>query len=174
MPCKQQTFKGCPLVWDTGASFGLTPFHQDFINYTKCSIAVNDIARTNTIIGIMTTLHKFKINSEDIFLVCFPYHLPSTNMRLFSPQTFCTLHGGHSAVFGDKVEMFINLLHVGAGINSEALNVPMVHNCWVSPEEMNEHGSCIRSALPQYERMVDFLGGWSSAHFRAWNIARMR
>jgi hypothetical protein len=40
------------MIWDTGASFGLTSFRQDFINYTECNIPVNDIARTNTVIGI--------------------------------------------------------------------------------------------------------------------------
>lgn len=67
---QRQTFKSCPLVWDTGAFFGLTPFRQDFIDYTECSIPVNDIARTNTVIGIGTTLHKFRVNGEDVFLAC--------------------------------------------------------------------------------------------------------
>ena len=140
VPRKRQMFKSCPLVWDTGASFGLTPFCQDFIDYTECSIPVNDIARTNTVIGIGTTLHKFKVDGEDIFMACLSYHLPSADVRLFSPQTHHTLYGGHSTVFGDKVEMFIESLHVGVGINRETSNVPMVFDCWVSPEEMREHG----------------------------------
>ena len=165
VPWKRQTFKSCPLVWDTGASFGLTPFCQDFIDYTECSIPVNDIARTNTVIGIGTTLHKFKVDGEDIFMACLSYHLPLADVRLFSPQTFHTLYGGHSTVFGDKVEMFIESLCIGVGINRETSNVSMVFDCWVSPEEMREHGPKIRSALPQYKRRVDFLGGWSSALF---------
>ncbi|KAL7474042.1 hypothetical protein ACHAW6_000041, partial [Cyclotella cf. meneghiniana] len=52
--------KNCPLVWDTGASFGLTPFRSDFIDYTECSIKVNDVSKTNTVVGIGTTLHKFQ------------------------------------------------------------------------------------------------------------------
>ncbi len=93
-PWKRQIFKSCPLVWDTGASFGLTPFHQDFIDYTECSIPVNDIARTNTVIGIGTTLHKFKVYGEDIFMACLSYHFPSADVRLFSPQTFHTCMAG--------------------------------------------------------------------------------
>ena len=57
---RRSTYYDCPLVWDTGASFGLTPFRGDFIDYVKCNIQVNDIARTNIVIGIGTTLHKFK------------------------------------------------------------------------------------------------------------------
>ena len=37
------------LIWDTGVSFGLTPFKSEFIDYVKC----------NTIIGIGITIHKF-------------------------------------------------------------------------------------------------------------------
>ncbi len=29
-PHNKVTFHKCVLVWDTGASFGLTPFHGDF------------------------------------------------------------------------------------------------------------------------------------------------
>ncbi len=39
-------------------------------------------------------------------------------------------------VFGDKMEMFIESLCIGVGINRETLNVPIVFDCWVSPEEM--------------------------------------
>jgi hypothetical protein len=118
----------------------MTPFRQDFIDYTECRIPVNDIARTNTVIGIGTTLHKFKVNGEDIFMACLSYHLPSADVRFFSPQTFHTLYGGHSTVNGDKVEMFIDSLRIGVGIDRGASNVPMVLDCWVSPEEMKEHG----------------------------------
>ena len=171
VPRKRQTFKSYPLVWDTGALFGLTPFCQDFIDYTECSIPVNDIARTNTVIGIGTTLHKFKADGEDIFMAYLSYHLPLADVRLFSPQTVHTLYGGHSTVFGDKVEMFIESLCVGVGINRETSTVPMVFDCWVSPEEMREHGPKIQSALPQYKRKVDFLGGWSSTLFQEWIVA---
>ena len=91
------------MVWDTGASFGLTPFCGDFIDYVECCIPVNDIARTNMVIGIGIgiTLHKFKINGEDVFILCLSYHLPTAEVCLFSPQTYHTLYGRHSAVFGN-------------------------------------------------------------------------
>ena len=40
---KRDTFLNCPLVWDTSASFGLTPFQADFIDYVECRISVNNI-----------------------------------------------------------------------------------------------------------------------------------
>jgi len=58
----------CPLVWDTGASFGLTPFHGNLIDYAECRIPVNDIKETNVVIGMGTTLHKFEIAGEPIWL----------------------------------------------------------------------------------------------------------
>jgi hypothetical protein len=76
----RKTPKNCPLVWDTGASFGLTPFRSDFINYTECSITVNDISRANTVIGIGTTCHKFQVNGEDFFMPCLSYHLPTAEI----------------------------------------------------------------------------------------------
>ena len=39
------TFLDCTLVWDTVASFGLTPFRSDFIDYVECQIEVKDISK---------------------------------------------------------------------------------------------------------------------------------
>ena len=47
------------LAWDTDASFGLTPFRSDFIDYMKCNIPVKDVNKVNRIIGVGTTIHKF-------------------------------------------------------------------------------------------------------------------
>ena len=169
----RKTPKNCPLVWDTGASFGLTPFRSDFIDYTECSITVNDISRANTVIGIGTTLHKFQVNGEDFFMPCLSYHLPSAEIRLFSPQTYHTLYGGHSTVMGDRVEMYVDQFRVGIHIDRQSSNVPMVYNCNVSSREMRDHGPNIRSALPQYERKVDCLGGWSEDNLSIGRFLRL-
>jgi hypothetical protein len=123
------------------------------------------------VIGVGTTLHKFKIDGQDIFLPCLSYHLPSAEIRLFSPQTYHTLYGGHSTVGGDYVEKYIDHLRIRIDIDREASNVPMVYNCSVSAEEIKLHGPHIRSALPKYERKMDFLGGWSSEHYKKWQMA---
>ena len=167
---KRSTFKSCPLVWDTGASFGLTPFRGDFIDYTECSIPVNDIARTNMVVGIGTTLHKFLVDGNELFLPCLSYHLPTADVRLFSPQTYHTIYGGHSVVNGDMAQMYIDFLKVEVEIDREGSNVPMVHGCSVSPKEMEEHGPHIRSALPQFKRKVDALSSWNEGAF-SWNLA---
>ena len=74
---KHATLWNCPLAWDTGASFGLTPFRADFIDYVECQIPVKDISKTNIVVGIGTTLHKFMIEGEPIWLPCLSYHLPT-------------------------------------------------------------------------------------------------
>ena len=35
--------KSLILIWDTGASFGMTPFRSDFIDYVEADIAVKDV-----------------------------------------------------------------------------------------------------------------------------------
>jgi len=164
------TFWNCPLVWDTGASFGLTPFRGDFIDYVECKIEVKDISKTNIVIGIGTTLHKFNVNGEPIWLPCLSYHLPSAEVRLFSPQTYHTLYGGHSVVKGDCVEMFVGEHQLVVPIDREGANVPTVSNSAVSRKEIANIGPHIRSALPHTERKIDFFGSWSSRNFDAWNV----
>ena len=56
------------MVWDSGAYFGLTPFHANFIEYVECDIGVKDISEPNKVIGFGTTLHKFTATSSDPFI----------------------------------------------------------------------------------------------------------
>jgi hypothetical protein len=54
----------------------------------KCEIPVRDVTKVNTVVGIGTTLHKFTdINGNPVYLPCVSYHLPETDVRLFSPQS---------------------------------------------------------------------------------------
>ncbi len=59
LECTSRTPDDTLLVYDIGASTGLTPFKSDFFDYVKCSIPVQDITKVNEVIGIRTTLHKF-------------------------------------------------------------------------------------------------------------------
>ena len=94
------------LIWDTGGSAGLTPFCSDFIDYVECEIDGRDIMKVNKVIGIRTTLHKFvDATGSNIYLPCVSYHLPTTDVRLFSPQVYHQIYGGDSLVNGDKVVM---------------------------------------------------------------------
>jgi hypothetical protein len=138
------------LIWDTGASAGLTPFWSDFIDYVKWEIDVCDITKVNKVVGIGTTLHKFVDNNGNhVYLSCVSYHLPTANVRLFSPQIYHQLHGGHSVVNGDEVVM--KFCKEGAlisiSIDRNATNLPIVHNSFVSKKVKREHASKFPSAL---------------------------
>ncbi len=95
------------LIWDTGASFGLTPFCSDIIDYdVECDIPVRDVTKVNKVIGIGTIVHKFTdTNGNPVFLPCVSYHIPQTDVFLFSPQTYHQMHGGYSEVYGQSVQM---------------------------------------------------------------------
>ena len=79
--------KNLILIWDTRASFGLTPFRSDFIDYVEAEIAVKDVTKFSKVILIGTTLHKFRNDKgKSVFLPCVSYHMPTTDVRLFSPH----------------------------------------------------------------------------------------
>ncbi len=87
------------LIWDTSALFGLTPFRSDFIGYVEWDIPVRDVTKVNQVVGIGTTIHKFTdVNGNPVYLPCVSYHLPKTDVCLFSPQTYHQMHGGYSEV----------------------------------------------------------------------------
>ena len=117
-------FLTCPLDWGTGSSFGPTSFREDFADYVKCSTPANDIERTNMAIGIGTTLHKFSLDGEPVHLPCLSCHLPSAAIRLFSPQTYHMLHGGHSA----KVVTMIDTLSIPIPLSCKGGNVTLIYN----------------------------------------------
>ena len=100
------------------------------------------------VVGIRTILHKFECQGKPMYLPCLSYHLPSAEMCLFSPQTYHTLYGGHSPLFGDRVVMIIDHLSINIQINGEAENVPMIHDTSYSTAEVKEIGPLVRSAVP--------------------------
>ena len=91
-------------------------------------------------------------SGESIWLPCLSYHLPSSEVRLFSPQTYHTIYGGHSRVAGDHVDMFVNGTTIDIPIDRETANVPMVLNSFVSSRVMKRVGPRVKSALPAVDR----------------------
>ncbi len=140
------------LIWDTGGSAGLTPFRSNFIDYVECDIDVRDVTKVNKVIGIGTTLHKFVGGTgNDVYLPCVSYHLPSTDVRLFSPQVYHQIYGGHSIVNGDKVIMRIcydnELKTISIPINRDGTNLPIVRSSFVSNNMKNKLAHQFWSAL---------------------------
>jgi hypothetical protein len=148
------------LIWDTGASFGLTPFHSDFIGYVKCDIPVRDVTKVNKVIGIGTTVHKFMdTNGNPVFLPCVLYHLPQTDVRLFPPQTYHQMHGGYSEVYSQSVQMKLRTSCIQIDIVRDHANLPVVHDSYVSEKAKQGIGPIMQSRLCQARLSVlDFFG----------------
>jgi hypothetical protein len=124
-----------------GASYGLTPFR-------KCDIPVKDVTKVNKVIGIGTTLHKFTdTNGLPVYLSCVSYHLPETDVCLFSPQTYHQMHGGYSEVYGDCIKMLLKTSTIKIKIVREQHNRPAVFESFVSVEAKKALGSMMRSGL---------------------------
>lgn len=83
------SFSCMPLIWDTGASQGLTPFLSNFTHYQPAHIPVKDISKTSYVTGIDTVMYKFQAtNGNNVYLSMVAFHLPSAKIRLLSPQSY--------------------------------------------------------------------------------------
>ncbi len=136
------------LIWDTGASYGSTPFCSDFIDYMECDILVWDGTRVKKVIRIGTTLHKFTgTDGKPVFLPCKSYHLPQTDVCLFSPQTYHQMHGGYSKVYAQSIQMKLRTSTIGIMIKQGLTNLPVVHDSFVSEKAKRGLGPLMRSGL---------------------------
>ena len=138
------------LIIDTGASMGLTKYKSDFIDYVEVEIEVRDVTKANKVVGIGTTLHKFVDDKGmDVYLTCVSYHLPTTDVRLFSPQVYHQMHGGHSTVDGDKFVMKLRgrRPNITIPIERGGTNLPCVYNSFVSEKEKQKYSSKMRPTL---------------------------
>ena len=116
------------LVWDTGASIGLTPFCSDFIDYLPLDgVTVKDIARANTVLGIGTIMWKLPTtNGHPVFIPAVAYHMPDCDIRLFSPQSYFNLHGGDATVTAWSVVMRLPDNHVVNIPIDSTVNLPVI------------------------------------------------
>ena len=163
-------FKHCPVVWDTGASYGLTPFRGDFIDYEECRIPVQDISKTNYVVGIGTVMWKFKtVEGKDIYLPLLCYHLETADIRLLSPQTYHQLHGGDSHLIGNGSAVAMEILsgpnspseQIVIPIEKQTTNLPVIYGVSCTDKERAEIGPQLRSSLAKHQ--LDFKGSWHQA-----------
>ena len=91
------------------------------------------------------------------------YHLPTTDVRLFSPQIYHQLHGGYSTVDGANVYMTLQGRRptITIPIENGSSNLPCVYNLFVSDKVKREYASKMRSGLKAASRLftaLDFFG----------------
>ena len=137
------------LVWDTGASIGLTPFRSDFIDYLPLDgITVKDIARTNAVLGIGTIMWKLPTTKgHAVFIPAVAYHMPDCDIRLFSPQSYFNLHGGDATVTARSVEMRLPDTHVVDIPFDPTMNLPVIHCPQPTLEEQDKFGPHLLSSV---------------------------
>ena len=139
------SFRGMPLIWDTGASIGLTSFRSDFIDYqTLNNVTVKDIARKNKVLGVGTVLWKFYTrDGREVFLPLICYHVEHATIRLMSPQQYFKNHGGHADVTGHNVAFHLpdkTIIDIPICPTS---NLPTIWNIGTSTEEQRRVGADI-------------------------------
>ena len=99
------TFQTMILEWDTGASFGLTPFKSNFVDNVECDISIEGLTKVNKVIGIVTTMQKSKNSKgDDVYLPCVSYHIPMAYINLCITKNYHHMHSGNSSVYDDRVE----------------------------------------------------------------------
>ena len=90
-----------PIILDTGASHSITPHRSDFIKYTK-----GDFGQCETVDGSAAkvgfgTVRWSLLDLDGSFVTidveC--YHIPSSSVRLLSPQAFCLEKGFPSTTY---------------------------------------------------------------------------
>jgi hypothetical protein len=136
------------LIWDMGASFSLTPFRSDFIDYVACTIPVQDVTKVNNVIGIGTVLRKFTdTRGFPVYLPCVSYHLPQMDIHLFSPQTYHQMHGGYFGVYSDCIKMLLKASEIQIQIVREKHNLPIVFDSFISPKAKKTLASTMHSGL---------------------------
>ncbi|KAL7465136.1 hypothetical protein ACHAXS_005462, partial [Conticribra weissflogii] len=147
-PNAPDSFDKMMLAWDTGASFGLTPFRRDFIDYVEVELPVKDVTKVNKVIGVGTAIFKFKnASGHDIFLPCIAYHLPTADIRLFSPQTYHQMHGGRSEIDADQVIMKLCQETIIIPIERGGCNLSIIYDAAVTEQKQRAIGIQYKTKL---------------------------
>jgi hypothetical protein len=126
----------------------------------ECDIPVWDVTKVNKVIGIGTTLHKFTdYDGKPVFLSCVSYHLPQTDVRLFSPQTYHQMHGGYSKVYNESIQMKLCTSTISITIKQDLTNLPVVHDSFTSEKAERGLGPLMHSGLSRTcIPVLDFFG----------------
>ena len=132
-----------PLVFNTGASTGLTPFRSDFIDYRPSDVSIKAVASTGKVIGIGTVLQKFKSRcGTTVFVPSVNFHMPAANIHLESPQNVIRALGGNgkAVLQNDTIEWHLPAGHTVDIPICPHTNLPLLCNFVCSPEEKENHG----------------------------------
>ena len=136
------------LIWDTVTSFIWTPFRSDFIDFVKADINVKYVTKVNQVIGIGTTIKTFVYtNGTTCYFPCVSYHITSTDVRLFSLQTYHQTHGGYYSVHVNQVMINLKDHEIKITTNSKNSNITVITDYFVIIKEKEKYVPQFKSAL---------------------------
>ena len=172
-------FLHTPAVLDTGASYGLTPFRDDFVTYDEVDVTVKGVGSENRVKGFGMVLYRAKASNGDvIFMPGLAYHMESTDIRLISPQAYHQVWSGHSVVTGSQYHLHLNkpangiptVSHVIETDMDSATNLPLLRDVATTPKERADIGPLFarRLGLAQKSTNGFFFGADGS-----WNLTRI-
>ncbi len=159
---KKHSVNDTMLVWDTGASIGLTPFRCDFIDYLPLEGAtVKDISKANKVLGIGTVMWKFKSRrGDEVFIPAVAYHMPECDIRLLSPQAYFQLHGGKADVNDEMVTMYLPGVekHIIDIPIDKKVNLPIILQPQTTLDEQLKFGPSLLSSVVATTLQLDDIG----------------
>ena len=167
---RDERYYQTPVVFDSGASFGLTPFYEDFITYEEAKIEVKGIGSQNVVVGYGTVLYRCTAtDGSTCFIPGLAYHLPTTDVRLFSPQAYFQHYGGHATINSDEV--CIHLKKAVTDPNSAhtiklpidiGSNLPLFRDAACTAFEQQTVGRHFRTFIAVQQQLEgDFFGTWN-------------
>ena len=167
---RDERYYQTPVVFDSGASFGLTPFYEDFITYEETNIEVKGIGSQNVVVGYGTVLYRCKAtDGSTCFIPGLAYHLPTTDVRLFSPQAYFQHYGGDATINSEEVCIHLkksvtdrNSTHTIKLPIDLGCNLPLFRDAACTAFEQKTVGRHFRTFVAVQQQLEgDFLGTWN-------------
>ena len=124
-------------------------------------IPVKGVTKFNAVIGIGTTIHKFvDANVKDVFLPWIYYHIPTTYVRLFSPQTHHQMHGAYYVIKLFNIKMVLKSHNIAIPINRQEANLPIIYHSYMNSAQKKRRGTLFISGMEVIG--LDYLGSFGS------------
>ena len=167
-PTFLKRYQETPCVVDTGASYGLTPFKEDFLSYESCNIKVKAVANENTVIGMGIVLYKMRAtNGDTCYVPGIAYHMPECGIRLMSPQAYHQQFDGHSEIDGEKYTFF--LAQAANGPRKHVIQVPIESGTNLPMmRDVSTTGKEKEQARPYFARSLRMHQHFSGSFFGRW------
>ena len=79
-------------------------------------------------------------NGTDVVLPFIYYHLPTTDVRILSPQTYHQLHDAHSIFKFFNAQTVLKNHNIVILVNRQEAKLPLIYNSYVTLAQNKRHG----------------------------------